>query len=40
MVLRRADLDVRFPHLLDAVLACADREKVGDHVTLSSSSRT
>jgi DNA-binding transcriptional ArsR family regulator len=33
--LRRADLDTRFPALLDAVLAAAAREDVGDHVGLA-----
>jgi DNA-binding transcriptional ArsR family regulator len=32
--LRRADLDTRFPHLLDAVLAAAAQDDVGDHVGL------
>jgi DNA-binding transcriptional ArsR family regulator len=32
--LRRADLDARFPHLLDAVLSAADVEDVGNHVGL------
>lgn len=40
VALRRADLDARFPRLLDAVLACAEGEGVGEHVTLASSSRT
>ncbi|WP_053716866.1 ArsR/SmtB family transcription factor [Saccharothrix sp. NRRL B-16348] len=30
--LRRDDLDTRFPHLLDTVLAAADRDDVGSHV--------
>lgn len=33
--LRRADLDLRFPGLLDAVLAAADGEDVGDQVGLA-----
>ncbi|MFI9817621.1 ArsR/SmtB family transcription factor [Saccharothrix variisporea] len=32
--LRRADLDTRFPNLLDAILAAATEDKVGDHVCL------
>jgi DNA-binding transcriptional ArsR family regulator len=32
--LRRADLDTRFPGLLDAVLAAADTDNVGEHVSL------
>jgi DNA-binding transcriptional ArsR family regulator len=32
--LRRADVDTRFPHLLDAVLAAAAGEDVGSHVGL------
>jgi DNA-binding transcriptional ArsR family regulator len=31
--LRRDDVDARFPHLLDTVLAAADRDDVGNHVT-------
>jgi DNA-binding transcriptional ArsR family regulator len=31
--LRRDDVDARFPHLLDTVLAAADRDDVGHHVT-------
>jgi DNA-binding transcriptional ArsR family regulator len=33
---RRADLDVRFPGLMDAVLGAAGREDVGNHVGLAS----
>jgi DNA-binding transcriptional ArsR family regulator len=35
VVLRRGDLDVRFPGLLDAVLAAADAEDVGHQVGLA-----
>ncbi|MDA0632375.1 helix-turn-helix domain-containing protein [Nonomuraea sp. MCN248] len=35
VVLRRADLDRRFPGLLDAVLTAADGEGVGDQVGLA-----
>jgi DNA-binding transcriptional ArsR family regulator len=31
--LRRDDIDTRFPDLLDTVLAAADRDDVGGHVT-------
>ncbi|QFZ19332.1 ArsR/SmtB family transcription factor [Saccharothrix syringae] len=31
--LRREDLDARFPHLLDTVLAAAEGDDVGHHVT-------
>ncbi|MFG1945986.1 ArsR/SmtB family transcription factor [Nonomuraea sp. NPDC048826] len=34
VVLRRDDLELRFPGLLDAVLAAADDEGVGDRVGL------
>lgn len=34
--LRRADLDLRFPDLMAAVLAAAAKEDVGDHVGLVS----
>ncbi len=34
--LRRDELETRFPNLLDAVLAAADRENVGAHVGLAS----
>jgi DNA-binding transcriptional ArsR family regulator len=37
VVLRRADLEVRFPHLLGAVLDAATGEDVGGHVGLASS---
>jgi DNA-binding transcriptional ArsR family regulator len=30
--LRRADVDARFPNLLDTVLAAADQDDVGSHV--------
>lgn len=32
--LRRADLEARFPNLLDAVLSAAADDEVGDHVRL------
>ena len=35
--LRRDDLAARFPHLLDAVLAAANREDIGAYVTLAES---
>lgn len=35
VALRRTDLDRRFPGLLDAVLAAADGEDVGDQVGLA-----
>jgi DNA-binding transcriptional ArsR family regulator len=35
VALRRADLDARFPHLLDAVLEAAGTEDVGHHVGLA-----
>jgi DNA-binding transcriptional ArsR family regulator len=35
VVLRRGDLDARFPGLLDAVLAAADGEDVGSQVGLT-----
>lgn len=31
--LRREDIDARFPNLLDTVLAAADQDDVGGHVT-------
>ncbi|XVV07471.1 ArsR/SmtB family transcription factor [Actinosynnema sp. CA-248983] len=34
LTLRRADLDSRFPQLLDAVLSAADHDEVGNHVCL------
>lgn len=34
LALRRADLDARFPGLLDAVLAAAVRDEVGEQVEL------
>ena len=36
MRLRRDDLESRFPQLLDAVLAAAADEGVGEHVGLNS----
>jgi DNA-binding transcriptional ArsR family regulator len=36
VILRRADLDARFPHLLEAVLDAAGSEDVGHHVGLVS----
>jgi len=38
--LRRADLDARFPGLLDAVLAAADQEDTGGQVTLAGDAAT
>ncbi|MEU7527211.1 helix-turn-helix domain-containing protein [Saccharothrix sp. NPDC042600] len=34
LTLRRADLDTRFPNLLDAILAAATHDEVGAHVGL------
>ncbi|MBP2337615.1 DNA-binding transcriptional ArsR family regulator [Saccharothrix coeruleofusca] len=34
--LRREDIEARFPNLLDAVLDAADRDDVGNHVSVSS----
>jgi DNA-binding transcriptional ArsR family regulator len=38
--LRRADLDGRFPGLLDAVLAAADGDGIGDQVGLTTDQAT
>lgn len=38
VILRRSDLEARFPGLLHAVLAAADRDAVGQQVTLTTRS--
>ena len=40
VTLRHSDIDTRFPGLLDVVLAAADHDDVGQHVTLATDTTT